>query len=152
MWNGVFCRINTGDWPAATAALINQMFPLAGNGGKWGYSTIANQFFTELGAGQQLAAFSLNTWHWVETILDASSGTRAMYIRIDGVDITPTTNVEAGSTGNSFFLGATFGTFRARFSRAMRGSAASITDWLGQPGGESLTYDPPIRILGYGAG
>lgn len=154
-WNGVFCRLNSADATASSFWFFVQMYcsPEAGAAAKWGYSTFANQLYTDVNGVNNFAAFSLDTWHWVETIFDVSGTTHTMYVRIDGVDMTPTS--ESGSSAshvNSLYLGA----FQLvalpgiRLSHHMWGTAASTSDWLGAPAsGQVILPDADIATTGW---
>ena len=95
--------------------------------------------YASLGASFVTAtSFSVDTWHWVEMIYDVNDGTgiKKLYWRMDGTDKETVTLSSAASTvsfaqivslsGNASLTWYTGGYW-------VWGSAASSSDWLGEP-------------------
>ncbi len=101
-------------------------------------------------------AVDTNTWYWIEMIFDVSTGTHQVYGRIAGEDMpAPTGHVAAASTVDFHQLIGLAGdtaTIDNYYGYWEWGSAASNSDWAGEPGAAQPSDDPPIGFLGRGAG
>lgn len=141
-WHGFWWRQETAEKSASNfhVARINAA---DGNGGRLDFQVSTNKLFCTIAGGSEFpvsAALALDTWHWIEMILDCGLGTRTCYWRVNGVDYTPTNRVIAASSGSKSSLGPTSAeTGKSRYSNHKWGVAASVSDWLGAPA--SLTLD-----------
>lgn len=84
---------------------------------------------------------AVDTWYWVELIYDASAATHALYWRVNGVDQSLATVAATGSDTVNYgqiLSGSGDGTLTWYCGGKWSwGSAASSTDWLGEPSAPS---------------
>lgn len=138
-WHGFWFRLESADEPGANTklAFINAADGFHGN---LEFQPSANNFFHYINTGTnfpQGATYTFGTWVWIEMILDTDgAGTRTQYVRIGGVDLTASTLAKAASSASSAGLGSNVATPTIpayRYSNHYWGSAASISDWMGEP-------------------
>lgn len=105
--------------------------------------------FTTVGGdtGTEFPIFQ-DIWYWVETIMDVSSGTHSVYMRVNGADADPA-SVASGATTITWsqlisFAGDPAGE-ESFYGWWQWGSATSITDWLGEPGAAAASFLPARR-------
>ena len=102
------------------------------------YAVIGGNQTTEI-------AIATGAWYWVECIYDVSSGTHRMIIKVgestqEATSTAAATTVESCQLLGQFSPGATF-----HYGLWKYGSAASNTDWLGEPSaGQTLSPDADI--------
>lgn len=97
------------------------------------------------GSNYSTTQISLNTWYWIEEIIDGRAATVAHYARVQGYDVGVSTNTGGPISFLRDQLGfSTVGGAKYRFSHSMWGVASSITDWLGVPVG---VPPPPVSKI-----
>jgi hypothetical protein len=132
-WHGFRFKLNAADEPAGDVQMA-KVGATDANNGLLVYQPGSNRFYHTISGGAEfpVLAYTLDTWVWVEMILDCSGATRTLYTRIDGTDLTPTNRVVAASTGINGGVGVQdSATTTMRYSYHAWGSAASNTDWSG---------------------
>lgn len=129
-WCGFYFRMATG---SATSLLI-QFATVGGNVARLYYDSGAAFLATIDEINYEYYAITLDEYQWVEMIYDASGTTHNLYTRIAGVDGTsvPRAGTSASTISNFTLTGPAFGN-QHRFAHVMWGSAASTSDWLGEP-------------------
>lgn len=157
-WMGFWWRVEAGAEPAADTTLAS-FDVTAGARAKLTYQSSEDRFyhFWDGGSAQANASgtYEPGEWVWIEIIADVSTSTRTMYSRYGGVDIaTPATVVTTSTTFTNQTNGPDEGTPTVvmRYSYAQWGTAASSTDWQGEPVTSSPSDNPPHRRGGRGAG
>lgn len=135
-WAGFFFRMNTGEEPAGNQTILQYWTLGFGQASKIYWIPATNEFaFTVGDITYNNVAIALDTYHWIELIFDASGTTHTLYYRIDGGTAASVSDSGggAGTTVQYLELGSLFADFTSRFGHVMWGSAASTSDWLGQP-------------------
>lgn len=154
-WHGYWYRVNAADEPVGDFQ-VQRLLASDAADGRLDFQVSTNRFFQYISGGAEFPTsdvYTFDTWVWIEHILDTSGGTRTQFTRIAGADLTPTNRVVAAATGTGTTLGqASVGTITARYSNHFWGVAASTSDWLGEPLGVQPSDDPPVGMLGRGAG
>lgn len=94
------------------------------------------------GVVRSYGVIAADTWYWVEAIFDVNDGTgiKKCYWRVNGVDQTTASDTVAASTLSWSQLLSLDGNGTADWYVGLWkwGSAASVTDWLGEPSGPTL--------------
>lgn len=133
-WHGFWFRQNAAE--EIGNVLIAKMFPAAGGAAELGYLSATNELYHHItGSGTfPDITITLDAWVWVEQIFDVSGATRSLRTRVGGVDLAAEDFAVAASTVSHTGIGnmAADSTL-CRFSNAHWGTAASLTDWLGEP-------------------
>lgn len=147
-WCGFGFRQNTGDEPAGNTIIVQFWTNGYGQATKLYWIPGSNDLSLTVGdVSFQTKPCSLDAWHWIEVIYQANSTTHGAYARLDGSDFTPDSLGGQSSTQVQYLeIGSFFTTHKVRYSHVMWGSAASVSDWLGEPPGipfrsQSLDYD-----------
>lgn len=83
-------------------------------------------------------ASTMDAWHWVEQIFDVGGTTHSIYTRLDGVDFTPES--QSGLSATVMQYSEIGQSSEPHYAHAMWGTAASVTDWLGQPNTASVAW------------
>lgn len=81
-------------------------------------------------------AISVNTWYWVETIFDVSTGTHTVYMRVSGTDAATASTASAATTITWSQLMSFAGdpsSETSYYGLWKWGSSTSTTDYLGEP-------------------
>lgn len=138
-WLGFWFRQNTAD--EIGNFILGKFFPTAGGAGEIAYLASSNQIYQHIAGSSTFPGLtiSLDTWVWIESIFDVSGATRRMRTRVGGVDLTAEDFAIAASTVSHLGIGnMSADSAKCRFSNAKWGTAASLTDWLGEPSGLTL--------------
>ena len=153
-WVGFWWRVESGAEPVSDTTICQ--FAMSGAHAKLSYQGSQDRFyhFWDGGVAQANAAstYTPGTWVWIEVIAHASAATRVMYTRYGGTDIaSPATLATTSTTVSNVWLGTATGspTVVMRYSRAMWGTAANATDWLGEPVGQTLLPDADVVTTGW---
>lgn len=92
-------------------------------------------FFTTPGTVESGPVLDVDTWYWIEQIFNVIGDTHTLFWRVNGVDQVPVT--VAGTAGDSVQYAQLFSTSGEATWYAggywAWGSAASDSDWLGEP-------------------
>lgn len=132
-WRGFWLRINTATEPNLTTTIGTLWDASFAVNAKLFWDPTANGLIhaVEAGAGQTIAV-SLDAWHWVEQIFDATTTTGTSLLRVDGVQATNATDPIAAATAMHFDeLGPAGNTGTVQIGHHYWGSAANNNDWLG---------------------
>jgi hypothetical protein len=150
-WCAFGFRQNTGEEPSGNTTLLQFWTNGFGVPTKLYWVPGSNDFsLTVNDNNYQTKTVSLDAWHWMEIIYEANSTTHTAYARLDGVDFTPATLAGQSSTQVQYLeLGSFANTNKVRYSHVMWGSAASTTDWLGEPTGQILLPDADVVTTGW---
>ena len=154
-WHGFWFRLESADEPASNT-MVAHIGTVDDAYGALEFQPSANNFFQYIAGGSnfpQGATYTFGTWVWIEQILDCGGGTRSIYCRIGGVDLTPGTRTIAASPGTNVALGsrAAAPTIPAfRYSNTYWGVAASVTDFMGPPvSGQTLRPASDVATAGW---
>lgn len=132
-WRGYAFRVNTGEEDTGNMLLTQMWIPGFAEAAKL-YWNISSNFVQHTIADitfQSSVTLALDDWHWFEHIFDVGTTTHAIYTRVNGVDMTAVTRGGQSVTTVEY---VEFGrSLTYRFSHHLWGTAASITDWLGEP-------------------
>lgn len=152
-WVGFYFRINTGEEPAADALMFQLWTNGFGQALKAYWNIAANYLqFTVADVTYQATPALIDGWHWLECIYDVSGATHTGYVRVDGSDITSFSDAGGGSgtTVQYAQIGPFFANCTVRIAHMLVGSAASTSDWLGQPAsGQVILPDADIATTGW---
>lgn len=134
-WQGIFWRLTTE--PGSTADVV--YFWTSGFAGAAGlrYNTTGDSLYLFMSGSTDLQVVTgivANQWYWIEMIWDVSTTSYVLYARLNGVDLASLAGTGAATTVVPIYLGTGGAvTTQQRFADWRYGTAASGTDWLGQP-------------------
>jgi hypothetical protein len=133
-WAAIRFRMNTADESDHTLFGVYDTGWSFPNNAWVDYAISSHTLGLSIGGGtRQSTAMTLDAWHWIELIFDVSGTTWTCYWQVDGVDKTPATQGSHSASTVAHVFAQANGSGAMRFARAMRGSAASSTDWFGIP-------------------
>lgn len=129
-WHGFAWRLDANTAASFDVATFKAA---AGNSAKLTWGFVAQALVHYVGGGTpQSGAYTYGTFAWIEQIFDVSGATRAIYTRVNGVDMTVGTEAGAASTILNSNLGSDAQTNTSWYSLYLWGTATGITDWLGE--------------------
>lgn len=156
-WMGIALRLEA--LPTVTDIRLCQFEDSGGAEGRFAVGVGNGNLYCYISGGST-QAYSGNplvadTWYWLEAILDSNdgTGTKKLYWRIGPsggtiTDQTTATFVQAASTGvhSQIFSGSGDGTCDYYAGIWKMGSAASTSDWLGEPLATSQKLRPDADV------
>lgn len=144
--------------PTVTGVNFAELRDAAGTVARVGCDSSGNVFAFQGGSTiQNYGIITADTWYWLEMIFDVNDGTgvKKLYWRINGVNQTTCTDTAAASTISwSQIVSLNTNGIADHYSGLWKwGSAATSTDWLGEPSGgptlDSCLPDADITTTGW---